>query len=438
MNVKENLNKKDWIMDLEIEIDENDVKKEMEKKILDIRNNVNVPGFRKGKVPESLVRMKYKDLIQDELTADVRRNNLAKYFEENKHIIPINIDEALDKAETDIDTEKGGTIKVSVVIYPIVEVKKEDYTDLEVKYKKIELTEEAVEKKLKEMSEKYASYNDIETEIPDKPTILIYADTSVKVEEKEIEKFSQKNLMIFLDSKSIPGLKENVIGKKVKDEINYKVKITKEDGDDLEDYYDKEADVSLKINQVKEKIVPEIDDELAIKSGHESIDIMKKEYTEGLEKEFELKNEEEKEKQIFTEILKKIEFDVPEILIKREAKTRLNSFGRMFQGKVKEADILKYMGFESLDEYSEKSRDNIIFDIKQQIVLKAIVDAEKIEPEKEVIDAELEKDSKQQNMDKKEFRRWLINNGYFENWKNRLKEKEVIDKLKKENKIIEE
>lgn len=437
MKVKENLNKENWIFEIEIELEDSDVKNEVQKKVNEIKKSIAVPGFRKGKVPENYIRIKYKDIIKEDFSNEIKRNYIIEYFKDKNNLFPLDFEEALEKSEVNVDSEKGGTIKFSTVIFPFIELKKEDYTNFEIKIKKID-TKSELENRLKKICNQYAYYEEIDKEMTAGSDVVINADIIFKVDGEKDEDISKKNTSFYLDSIDIPELKENLIGKKKDDEFNYKIIIPENASDDFKEYIGKEAEIFVKIYSIKEKKVPELDNSLAIKVGYDSIEDLKSEEEKKLEKENLALQEEEKEENLFAEIIARTNFNIPEKLIEKKALNNLNFTTRLFKTPLSLEELLTKMGYKDLEDYKNKNKDKLIKDLKKEIILAALVKNEKIELDKELLESKLELEGKNYNMDKKEFRRWLINEKKFEDWKSNIIEDLTIKKIISENKFIEE
>ncbi|HSH35388.1 trigger factor, partial [Schnuerera sp.] len=206
-----------------IEIDENEFEKAVQKAYLKNRNRFNIPGFRKGKVPRKIIEMNYGEGV---------------FYEEALNIIlPDAYDEAIEELELEpVDTpdvdieqlEKGKPIiiKVEVTIKP--EVNLGDYKGIEVEKVEYNVTDEDVDKELKavqEMNGRIIEAGDRETKEGD----MLIIDFEGYIDEEQFEGGTAENQELEIGAnKFIPGFEEQLKGKKKGEEVE--VKVTFPDG----------------------------------------------------------------------------------------------------------------------------------------------------------------------------------------------------------------
>lgn len=438
MNITEKINKDNWVATIEVELSADEIKSEEKTKIEEIRNNVSIPGFRKGKVPVNFIKSKYDKMISEDLTEDVKRKYIGKVLEEKKDLKPVRIDNVLEQAELDIkENNSGAFLKFDIVIYPIVEIDKPAYSDLEVAIEKKELAKDDIEESLKRKAEEYIEFKEMEEVPADNQNIFVNTDIDFKKDGEEISKLKRKNFTVNINSNDFPKFKENVIGMKVNEEKTWTVKIDKKDGKLFEEYIGKTLELTAKIFKIKERIIPEINEELAIKAGYESLKEMREKTETELKKKLESEIEAEKETKLFDKIIENCPFNVPEDLIEYELENQTRRLSMVFKN-IPIDYLIKMQGYKDINEWKTEQKPLAEKSVKKEILLQAIIKAENFEVDKETLDIKLEEEAKKENKDKTEFKRWLINNKYYENWKLSITDECITKQLLEKTKFVEE
>ncbi|HOK40874.1 MAG TPA: trigger factor [bacterium] len=441
MEFKENLNKENWKCEVEITIEKDKLNNEFEKKIKEIKSQFSFPGFRKGKVSEKYLKTKFKDLINDEFKEDLKKDYLKKYLEVNKKIKPINLNEALKTAEVNISEDKESYIKYFLTIFPFIELKREDYINLEVKIKKLEIKTEEIENRINKLRNNYAEYKDTEKEINEDNNLIIYVDFNYYENDTEIEELRRKNIAFTLLSEEIKLYKEKFIGKKKGDEVEFIKKVTDEDSSRFIKYKDKELKVKVLITNIKEKHLPELNDAFAIKAGYDSLENLRNKIKE--EYEIEIKNEKKliKRRELIKILQDKFKIELPNEIIKYYIISKLQEGDKSIEtflylaAKTQNIDMQKENALDIIiNNHSEEFKEIII----NEIFMNAIIEAENIEPTPEKIDEKLTIEAEKYKMDKKELKRQLINSQLYENFKNEIKKELAEEKILETIKFIEE
>jgi trigger factor len=440
MDIVENINKENWKVDFEVKLSSEEMKTEEKEKIDEIKKNMNIPGFRKGKVPINYIKTKFSKEINADVDDNIKRKYIQKVFVEkkDKDIVPININNALESSEIEIDeNSKTATLKFNAVIYPIIDIKKDAYSNLEVEIKKFEVTEKDIQDKLLQKAENFIDYKEHEIVIDGKDNIFLNIDIYFKDKDGQLlDVLTRNNLSVNIASNDYPDLKEKVIGMKPDEEKSMKIKIPEDPAVGFEDFVGKELELTFKLLKIKERIIPEIDEELAIKAGYESLSEMKKEIEDNLNKEVKKRIKQEKKEKLSEKIIENCQFNIPEELIEYEFANMMQKYAMIFKGRPIE-DILSIYGYKNIDDWKEKSKEPIIKNIKNDLIIDAIIKSEKFELDKEAIDAKLEEESKAEGKSKSEFKRFLITNKYYDVWKKQITEEAMANKLVENTKFIE-
>ncbi|MEO2066517.1 MAG: trigger factor, partial [Desulfurobacteriaceae bacterium] len=266
----------DVIYGLKITAEPEELRKEVNLIAKEIGKNAKVPGFRPGKAPVSIIKKYYQDEIRDALLRTFVPRKLGEVVE--KEGLKLLTEPGVEDLKFDL---KNDTFEISLVleVKPEVELSKEDYTGIKVKKTKRELGDKDVEKVIEGLRNQLAQWKEVEREAKEGDLVDIEYETEVEGE-KEPYKGS---VSVVLGQKQLwPEVEKEVLGKKAGEEGE--VAFTAEDNKDVYgEVAGKKVKVKFKVKAVKEKELPEVNDEFAKKLGFESLEEMKKKIREDLE-----------------------------------------------------------------------------------------------------------------------------------------------------------
>ncbi len=245
----------DSIGELTFTIDREIVEKGLDKTFNSVKGSLNVPGFRKGRVPRRIFNQMYGEE--------------ALYEDTLNDIFPSAYSEALEEVEADIvgqpqikdiNWESGKDWEVEVVVQLKPEVKLGQYKDLEVTKQDREVTEEEVEDALERRREEFAEL--VVTEEPAKDGDTVVIDYEGSVDGEVFEGGAYMNFSLELGSGSfIPGFEDQLVGAKPNSEVD--VNVTFPEDYHAEELAGKDVLFEVKVHEVKTKELPELDDDFA-------------------------------------------------------------------------------------------------------------------------------------------------------------------------------
>ena len=284
-----------------------------------IAQYVNVDGFRKGKAPRHLVeRQVGEERIKQEALEGLMPKVLSEVIEENK------LDVITQPYITSYDFKKGEDLNVVVNVETRPEVKLGDYKNLTVEVTDVPVTEDAVTETLDRIQKNYTEHKIVERESKNTDTVNI--DFEGFANNEAIKGGAAKNYDLNLEhSNFIPGFADQLVGKKAGEEFDIQVKFP-------EDYHDEslkgqDATFKIKVNAVKEAVVPELNDELAQKAGNfKTVDELKEDVKKRLEESRENAKKVNAENEIFKKVIENASVEIPEAMIDREANAMLADY----------------------------------------------------------------------------------------------------------------
>jgi len=372
-----------------IELGAEEFEKAVQNAYLKNRNKFNIPGFRKGKAPRKIIELNYGEgVFYDEALNSI----LPKAYEEAIERFKF---EPVDNPEIDIESiEKGKPVIISVEVTVKPEVKLGDYKNIEVEKVEYNVTEEDVERELKtvqEMNARIIDASDRETKEGD----ILIIDYKGFVDGEQFEGGTAEKQRLEIGSKTfIPGFEEQLIGKKKGDAVKINVTFP-------EDYFEenlkgKEATFEVVIHEVKEKQLPELDDEFAKDvSEFDTLEEYKNHIKEDLEKNAKNREKIEFENKVIEKVVDSSEVDIPEVMIEHQIEHEIEEFN--YRLKMQGLDLEKYLQLtgSKLEDLKEQLKPIAEKRVKTELVFEAIGKAENIVATDEDIDLELEKIAKE-------------------------------------------
>lgn len=414
---------------LKVTVPAEKVDKALDQAFKKVVKQINVPGFRKGKVPRPIFEQRFgvEALYQD--AVDIL---LPEAYGEAIDETGINPVAQPEVNVTQIEKGKDFEFEATVTVEP--EVQLGDYKGLEIEKQDSELTDEdlqeAIDHSLGHLADMVVKEDGA---VENGDTVNIDFDGYVDGEQFEGGQADGYDLEIGSGS-FIPGFEDQLVGVKTGEEKDVVVIFPEEYH--AEELAGKEATFKTKVNEIKYKEVPELDDEIAneLDSDANSVD----EYKENLRKRLSEQKAEEAENVEKEEAINKATdnatIDIPQAMIDTELDRMVQEFGQRIQQQG--LDLQTYFQISGQDESQlrEQMKDDAEQRIKTNLTLSAIADKENIEANDEDIDKELEKMSKQFNISVEDIKNTLGNTDII---KNDVRIQKVIDLLRDNAKYVE-
>ncbi|EOC4798519.1 trigger factor [Staphylococcus aureus] len=405
------------------------VNKALDQAFKKVVKQINVPGFRKGKVPRPIFEQRFgvEALYQDAI--DILLPDAYGEAIDETDIKPVAQPEV---SVTQIEKGKDFIFEATVTVEP--EVKLGDYKGLEIEKQETELSDdelqEAIDHSLGHLAEMVVKEDGV---VENGDTVNI--DFSGSVDGEEFEGGQAEGYDLEIGSGSfIPGFEEQLEGMKVDEEKD--VVVTFPEEYHAEELAGKEATFKTKVNKIKFKEVPELTDEIANELDAEANTV--DEYKENLRKRLaeqkatDAENVEKEE--AITKATDNTTIDIPEAMVNTELDRMVSEFAQRIQQQG--LDLQTYFQISGQDETQlrEQMKDDAEQRVKTNLTLTAIAEAEKIEATDEDIDKELEKMSKQFNISVEDIKNTLGNTDII---KNDVRIQKVIDLLRDNAKFVE-
>ena len=384
MNVKVE-KKENSVVEIEFTMDKEQFNVELDKAFKQNAKKFKVPGFRNGMVPRAVVEKTYGEAVLYEYVIE---NTVDEAYK--TAVIENNL-EIVSRPELDIKQigkDKDFIFVVNVCVKP--EAKVSDYKGIEVKKVSTRITKKEVEEEIERTREKNARIVTVE----DKARELKNGDISVIdfegfVDEKAFEGGKAENFELTIGSgQFIPGFEDQMIGMKVDEERDINVKFPEEYH--ATDLAGKDATFKVKLHEIKEKILPELDDEFAKDiSEFDTLEEYRKDVNKKVKQRKENQAKAEKEQEAIEKFIEKVEVTIPDGMIDEEVEKMVEEMNANLSYQGLNIDqYLQYMGM-SLEDYKKEMRGQAEKRIKLNLGLEAVATQEKVEVSDEDIDTKI-------------------------------------------------
>ena len=370
---------------LTIEVSADDLEKALQSAYKKQKNKISIPGFRKGKVTRQMIEKMYgAEIFYDDAANALIPKAYADAYDECE-------EEIVSRPQIDVvQIEKGQPFIFTATVALKPPVTLGEYKGLEVEKFSTDVTDEEIEARLKEEAEKNARTVTVEGRpVQDGDEVIL--DYEGFVDGVAFEGGKGENHPLTIGSGSfIPGFEEQLIG--VEAGVDVEVKVTFPEKYHAKELEGKEAVFQCKVQEIKAKELPEIDDEFA---GEVSEFDTLEEYKEDLKKSLaEKKASEGKEKQedaAVEQAVKNAQYELPDAMVEPQVSQMAEDFSRRIQSQgLTMEQYFQFTGL-SAEKILEDMRPQAVKSLETRLVLEEIVTAENIEVSEERFDEEVQK-----------------------------------------------
>ncbi|MFD2829200.1 trigger factor [Corticicoccus populi] len=356
-----------------------------------VSKEVSVPGFRRGKIPRQMFEKRFgvESLYQDALDI-VLSPNYAKAVQE-EDLNPV------DQPEVDIvEMEKGKDLVFTAKVTVEPEVKLGDYKGLEVEALSTDVTDEDVDHEIGHLLEAHTEMvvKDEDEAVAEGDTVNLDFDGYVDGEQFDGGKAEGYDLEIGSGS-FIEGFEEQLVGLKVDDEKD--VEVTFPEEYHAENLAGEPATFKVKINSIKVKETPELDDDLVkeLDQDVETVDALKEKLHKDLKEAKEQQSDAQLKEDLVTQASDNAEIDVPEAMVNTELDRMVQEFEQRLSQQGINLEMYQQLSGQDEDALREQMKEDALKRVRTNLTLRQIADDENIEVTEADIDAELEKMSGQ-------------------------------------------
>ena len=286
-----------------------------------VAQRVNVPGFRQGKAPKNILE-KYVGIAA--LQREVLDSLLPTIFETT--INENNFDLVIPPSVDSFKFEEDNSLKVVATLELKPEIKLPEYKGVEIEVEEFKNADDILDKELDILRDRFAELKDI-TDRNTIATDLVNIDFTGYVGGEEIKGGAGKNYVLDLaHSNFIPGFAEQLVDKTAGSEFTINVKFPEEYHEDKLKGAD--AEFNIKLNAIKEKVLPEVNDDLAkrVSAKFETLDDLKADIQKYVDNTAKVENERRVANKVFDRLFEQVEVEVQTTMINREIQALMGEF----------------------------------------------------------------------------------------------------------------
>ncbi len=409
------------VREITVEVPAEIVSRETEVIINKFQKMARLPGFRKGKVPVTVVRQRFAEDIKTEVVEQL----VPRYFRqetERQGLYPVS-----QPRVTDLHIHEGEPLKFKASFEVLPDFEVQAYKDIKVEHPNVTVTDEDVEKTLTQLREQNASYTAVEDRPIQDGDFAQVAFKGTPQGETEGQPVSMDDVMVEVGgTNTIPEFTDNLRGAKAGDERSFVVKYA----DDFSDkrLAGKSFDYTVKVNSIKQKHLPELNDDFAKELGNEftSIEDVRKRIREGMEQEKKHQAEHEAKDKLVDELVKLNPIEVPEAMVERQIDTRLERGLRALAAQGMKAEDMRKMDFARL---RSGQRDSAKREVQVALLLEKIADKENISVTEEDVEKEVQIMAAQAQQPADTVRARLTQDGSIDRIRHRIRNDKTLDFL---------
>ncbi len=421
---------------LTVTVSKKDVQEAYNATIAKYVKHAQIPGFRKGHVPQNILERKFGDSLKADSMSELIDKSMNEIFEKVNENRPLPYAQPAMDSMPEFDTQKDFSYSVTYDVFPSVEIK--DFDGITVKEMQVTIGEKDIEKELKEIQLRNAMVMDKkDTEAVSKDDIVTINYSELDDEGKEIKGSKREGFVFTVGSgENIYKIDDDIIGMKK----NETKEITKKYSDDEADkeLAGKTKKISVTVTAAKIRKLPEIDDELAqdVSEKYKTLDDMKKDIERNMETAKNRRIAELKSQSLLEQLVEKNPFDIPTSMLKMELEGRWNMMAQQFRtspeqlekmvtssGQTKETMLTEWTGD------SEKM-------LKSRIIVESLMKARNISVTSDEIEETYKKIADEGGITVDEVKKHYSDPRSKEYLIDDTKEKKLYEELYKEVKVV--
>ena len=366
---------------LHIELDEEDIDPYLNKAYKKVVSRVNIPGFRKGKAPRSIIEQYFgkESLINEELDS----------------MLPELTSKAISQQELDIvgmpsiSLEKMDPISFSATVPLTPSIDLGDYSSIRVKRKNTRITKKVIDERIEQLRTSVAAWEPADRKIQTGDMVSanivgVHNDDEVINEPDGVYLISEEI------ERPFPGFANKLIGLESDKPSTFELDIPKDFND--EKLAGNTISFNVTVKDIKERILPEVTDEFAQSLGaeYEDLDSLKSEIRKSLKSEAEAEAIRDFRENIISELIDTATIELPPLLVQLESEHMVNEQERMVQqANMVLDDYLQSIGT-TREQLIEESRTEAVNRLNRSFILSKLADIEEVEVSNEEIETRIE------------------------------------------------
>ena len=408
---------------LAVELPATDLEQEINKIAREYARTAKVPGFRPGKVPLSIIRQRYGNDLRQEATQKIIERSWKQAVEEH------NLKPLVQPVVKEMENKPDSPLKFTLFFEVMPDIEIKDYKEVPVTQKKPEITDESVNQALENIREQHAQFIPVdEGEAMDGYTLTVNVDGEFEDKGKPIH--DEDVTLILGHPQTNPEFTKNLLGVKSGETRTFDTEYAEDYPG--KDFAGKKVHYTVLVKEIKEKQLPELNDDFAKDLGQESLEALNTKVRNDLITQATQNAEKEAREALLKTITDRQTIEVPDCMVQDELESQINRLAARLamQGvNIKDASIDWKKIFDEERPRAEQS-------VRRSILLNTIARQENIEISDEEIDSELQKIAEGTNKSVAALKSQLEKESRIEGFKQHLRENKAFDFIYRNAKII--
>lgn len=360
---------------VEVVIPVEEVKDKIEKVTREFQKNAKIRGFRPGKIPRSLV----ESMFRDDILSEVSSRLVSESFEEalkEVSVTPVSRPRIIPER-----VERDREFRYTAIFEVVPEFEVKDYMGIELKRERYEVKDEDVDRVLNGLREREAEAKPLETDRGVRKGDYVVLDYEGRLNGKVVKDLKKTDVQFLVgEGRLIAEFEENLEGMKKGEEKEFDVNYPEDF--QMGEVAGKTVRFKVRVKDVLERVLPELDDEFARDLGHESLEDLRKKVREDLERRLHNESERKLKEELIRVLIERNPIEVPPSLVESELTDLKRGFANSFERYGLEVP--------PIDQETESVlRERAVRNVKISLILGAIAKKEGIEVSEEELDRRL-------------------------------------------------
>ena len=416
---------------LNVTVPKEDIRSQYNEMLAEYTKTLQLPGFRKGKVPKEVLERKFAEALKGDAMGRIMESTLQEIFKEegmsrSEKPLPYSTPEL--QGEPSLDFEKDLTFSVIYDVLP--EVKIGQWKGLNVEYPYAEIDKKDIDKELEEIRERNAIVMDRDDSAAAENGNVVTIDYNILDENgNDLDSDYQRKDFVFTlgSGTNVYKFDENIVGMKKGENAEFHKKFEDDFAEPV--IAGKVCKVQIALTALKEKKLPELDDDLAqdVDEKFKTLDDLKNNIKERLEKGLDARLRERKLNELLKKIMENTPVTIPASMIKAEVDGRWRRLARHYN-----IEPEKFRQLMELNNKEQEWKDEAEKALHSRLIIETLMEEQKIEASDDEVQKEFESIASANGTDIEEIKKHYDDQAVFY-LKEDIREKKITDLLLEEN-----
>ena len=407
--------------ELAVEVPADVVQKETDALVQQFSKHARLPGFRRGKVPPSVIRARFAEDIRSEVVEKL----VPKFFREQVEKQGLTV--VSQPKVTDLKIEEGQPLRFKATFEVLPPIEVSGYKEVRAEKPEISVSDDEVAAYLKQLQEQQASFSAVEGRpLQDGDFAQVSLESRPKEETADMKPSKLDDILVHVGGENtVKEFSENLRGANAGDERTFDVTYA----DDFQDerLRGKTLTYAVHVKGIKQKNLPELNDEFAKEVGEfKDLGELRAKVREQMEHEKKHQAEHESKDKLMDELVRRNDFPVPDALVERQIDLRLERGLRALAAQGMRAEDMKKLDFARLRAGQKEAATK---EVKASLILDRIAEAEKIEVTEEELEKEVQALAEQAKQPADAVRARLTKEGTLDRIRDRIRSEKTLDFL---------